>query len=86
MISRGERGSSSGIAAISDPTASMLSTLMRCAGAGFRRDAGGARFLFEREPYGFLDGEALRGGQTFGERLDFLGQLDHGALLARKGQ
>ena len=76
MISRGERGSKSGIAAISDPTASIPSTLMRRRGRSGSTPAG-ARLLFERALDRVLDGQALRGGEAFRERLGFLRELDH---------
>jgi hypothetical protein len=72
------------MAAISAPTASIFSTLMRPAGARcFGIDASGPRFLFKRQPNGVLDREALRGGKPLGERLGFLRQIDHGGNLTQ---
>jgi hypothetical protein len=76
MISRGERGSSSGIAAISAPSATICSAVIRRP-RGATRLTVCARAIFERPPNSVLDRNVLDRGYPPGEDFDVLRKTDH---------
>jgi hypothetical protein len=83
MIPRGERESSSGIAAISAPSASICSAVIRRPRLAIRLTpfararSSCARAIFERPPNSVLDRSLLDRGHAPGEGFDILRKTDH---------